>query len=64
MKPVGFFQDADGNWSSKRISSFICIITAIVVAFTTKDVAMSTTFLSAGLLLQGVSVWAEKKVTP
>ena len=58
MKP-GIFTDENGVPSSKRITSFVCIAVAIVIAFTVRDFAIATAFLSAGVALQGVSMISE-----
>ena len=59
-KVIGMFGDPKGDVSSKRVTSFICFATAIVIAFTTKDVAMAGVFAGAGLALQGITAWSEK----
>lgn len=56
----GIFQDGIGDVSSKRIQSFICLIAAIVLAFTVKEVDSVIAFISASLLFQGVSALSER----
>ena len=53
------FSGQDGCWSSKRVYSFICLVCAIVFTFMGKPFEYVTAFLSACLLLQGVSTLQE-----
>ena len=39
------FKTASGNWSSKRVMSFICLVTAITLAFLKTDNTIVLAFL-------------------
>ena len=53
------FSGQDGEWSSKRVYSFICLVTSIIFGFMNKPIEYIAAFLSACLLLQGVSALQE-----
>ena len=51
------FEDTTGLPSSKRIQAFILLIVGIVIAFTAKDVPLTSVFFGAALALQGITAF-------
>ena len=56
---IGIFEDPLGDVSSKRVSSFYCLIVATVLAFCGYPDAVVIAFLSGALAFQGVSALSE-----
>lgn len=50
-----FFEGPNGESSSKRLTAFICLGSAIYCAFVNKDVANTTAFLGAMTALLSVA---------
>lgn len=50
-------KDSFGNFSHKKIISFVLIIVAIVMAFMKYDIEMVIVFLGAGLINIGMTVF-------
>lgn len=48
------FQGPGGDISSKRVFGVACLVVAIVVSFTTQDVAMTALWLGTGAGIFGV----------
>ena len=59
MDKIGMFEDPLGDVSSKRVSSFYCLVCATFLAFFGYPDTMVISFLSAALLFQGVSALSE-----
>jgi hypothetical protein len=45
-KIVEFFQDAAGQFSSKRLFALACFVVAVVLAFRGRDIALIAAFLA------------------
>lgn len=56
----GMFLDKNGKVSYKRVTGYICLTTAIVIAAVIQDMALSVAFLTPATVSAGL-VLAEKK---
>jgi hypothetical protein len=54
-KGVTFLKDEAGDWSMKRLYACGCLVVAVVIAFTTRDTGMVSTFLGSATLVLGVT---------
>lgn len=54
-----FFEGSEGESSSKRLTAFLCLATAIYCAIVNKDVANAGAFLGATVALLGVSAFTK-----
>jgi len=53
-KGITFLKDGDGDWSVKRLYAMGCLVAGVVIAFTTRDTGMVSTFLGSATLVLGV----------
>ncbi len=58
---LGFLKDDNGNWSMMRLTMFVSLIVAIIVTFTTKDIAMVGLWLGVATLGKVRQKAAERK---